>query len=304
MNRKFLKRVIAMIMAFAMIMAMAGCTKETPSRNNPTEKPDRPENPTEMPKSLYTVEVVTGAGDGLSKCGVEVYTDETKTTLLYKGITNKEGKVVFEAPLSGDYRVVLTKVSELYQLEPMYELTGATTRISLKAGVMDEYAMENFKFSLGDPMLDFEVTLPDMSKVVLSDLLQDKKAVVLNFWFMGCAPCLGEFPYIQEGYEQVSEDVAVLALNPLDSTATEIAKFQADKNYTFTMSKCDPRWQNMLNLLYYPTTLVIDRYGYICLIHTGGLESTQDFLDMVNYFISDDYEQNFFKSLGQIPKAS
>ena len=32
-------------------------------------------------------------------------------------------------------------------------------------------------------------------------------------------------------------------------------------------------------------------------------ETTEDFLDMVNYFISDDYEQNFFKSLGQIPKA-
>ena len=303
MNNKFLNRVVAMIMAFAMVMAMAGCTQDT---QKSTEKPDRidqPVNPTEMPKSLYTVEVLTKAGDGLSKCGVEVYTDASKTKLLYKGITNKEGKVVFEASLSGDYRVVLTKVSELYQLEPMYELTGATTTITLKAGMMDEYAMDNYKFSLGDPMLDFEVTLPDMSKVVLSDLLKEKKAVVLNFWYMNCAPCRSEFPYIQEGYEQVREDVAVLALNPLDSTVADVAKFQADNNYTFTMSKCDPRWQNMLKLMYYPTTLVIDRYGYICFIHTGVLETTEDFLDMVNYFISDDYEQNFFKSLGQIPKA-
>ena len=39
----------------------------------------------------------------------------------------------------------------------------------------------------------------------------------------------------------------------------------------------------MLDIKAYPTTVVIDRYGYICVMHTGGLDSTQDFLNMVNY---------------------
>lgn len=291
MNNKLFIRVIALIMAFAMIMAMAGCAKE-PEETKPKALPD----------SLYTVKVINQAGKGMDKCAVEVFTDASKTTRLFKGITNKDGEIVFSAPVSGDYVAVLSKVPQFYQMETQYAITGGTTNIALKVGVMDEYVMENLKFSLGDPMMDFTVTLPDLSEVVLSELLKDKKAVVLNFWYKNCPPCCGEFPYIQEGFEQVSDDVAVLALNPVDAAA-DVAKFQADNGYSFTMSKCDIRWEKMLDIKGYPTTVVIDRFGYICLIHTGGLENTQEFLDMVNYFTGDDYEQKFFKSLGQIPKA-
>ena len=59
-----------------------------------------------------------------------------------------------------------------------------------------------------------------------------------------------------------------------------------------------------MKLQLFPTTLIIDRYGNICLIHSRGIESTQEFLDMVNYFIQDDYEQKFFKSAGQIPAVT
>ena len=306
MNNKLFIRVIALIMAFAMIMAMVGCggdSKDPQPSQDTTQPSQETTQPSILPDSRYTVKVINQAGKGMEKCAVDVYTDATKTTHIFRGITNKDGIVVFAAPVSSDYVAVLSKVPEFYQLETQYAITGATTNIALKAGVMDEYAMENLKFSLGDPMMDFTLTLPDKSEVVLSDLLKDKKAVVLNFWFMNCAPCRGEFPYIQEGFEQVSEDVAVLALNPIDGTADEVSKFQSDNGYTFTMSKCDPRWANMLKLQYYPTTLVIDRYGYICLVHTGGLTNTQEFLDMVNYFTGDDYEQKFFRSLGQIPKT-
>ena len=286
-------------MAFAMIMAMTGCgenatnPKDSENNTSPSEQLDR----------VYTLTVINQAGKGMEKCAVDVYTDSTRTKRICRGITDKDGSVSFTAPESTDYIAVLSKVPEFYQLDNQYSLVPGTTQIVLTAGVMDEHAMENYTFKLGDPVMDFSVTLPNGGEMVLSDLLKEKKAVVLNFWYMNCAPCRLEFPYIQEGYEQVREDVAVLALNPLDSTVADVAKFQADNNYTFTMSKCDPRWQNMLKLMYYPTTLVIDRYGYICFIHTGVLETTEDFLDMVNYFISDDYEQNFFKSLGQIPKA-
>ena len=287
-------------MAFAMIMAMAGCGENA---TNPKD-PENNTSPSEQLDRVYTVTVINQAGKGMEKCAVDVYTDSTRTKRICRGITNKDGSVSFTAPESTDYIAVLSKVPEFYQLDNQYSLVPGTTQIVLTAGVMDEHAMENYTFILGDPVMDFSVTLPDGGEMVLSDLLKEKKAVVLNFWYMNCAPCRLEFPYIQEGFEQVSEDVAVLALNPVDGTSEEVAQFQRDNGYTFSMGKCDPRWQNMLDIKAYPTTVVIDRYGYICVMHTGGLDSTQDFLNMVNYFTDDDYEQKFFKSLGQIPKTA
>ena len=277
-----------------MVMAMAGCV----------QRPPKVPEPTGVAIVAHTVKVVNLGGTAMNKCRVEIYTDSTKTTQIYQGVANTAGEITFAAPASAEYIAVLSKLPEGYQVEEQYKLTGEKTQIVLTPGVMDETAMDNTVFSLGDAMMDFELTLPDGSLLKLSDLLAEKKAVVLNFWFMNCAPCRAEFPYIQEGYEQLSEDLAVLALNPVDSTATEVSKFQSDNGYTFTMSKCDPRWQQMLKLQYYPTTLIIDRFGNICLIHNSSIESTQEFLDMVNYFIQDEYEQRFFKSAGQIPAVN
>ena len=302
MTKNMLIRIIALTMAFAMVMAMTGCT----------QKGADPTSPSQMPESAYSIQVTNRAGDGMNKIAVEVFTDESKATRLFKGITNENGEVVFTAPVSIDYVAVVSRVPLGYAPESHYKVSGGKTKIVVNPGVMDEAFIESMMpkgddagkhFVLGNAMPDFELTLPDNSVILLSDLLKTKKAVVLNFWFMNCAPCRGEFPYIQEGYEQVKDDVAVLALNPIDGTAAEIAQFQADNGYTFTMSKCDTRWQEMMQLMAFPTTVVIDRYSNICLIHTGELRGTQDFLNMVNYFISDDYEQEFFRSLGQIPKA-
>ena len=302
MSKSKLFRVLALTMAFAMVMAMTGCKNGSSIVTDPVGTLEE-----------YTVKVTNRAGTGMKKCSVAVFSDSSMTHQVYQGITNDDGEITFTADKSEGYVAVVSKVPTGYAVEQHYKLAGERTDVVLLPGVMDEAFIESMigsedkvekHLQLGDAMPSFEVTLPDNSVIKLSELLEEKKAVVLNFWFMNCAPCKMEFPYIQEGFEQLSEDIAVLALNPVDSTEAEVARFQSDNGYTFTMSKCDPRWQNLLKLQYFPTTLVIDRYGNICLIHTGGIESTQDFLNMVKYFIQDDYKQQFFKSAGQIPAVN
>lgn len=292
MTKCKLIRVLAMTMALAMVMAVAGCSNGSSIVTEPKDFVE-----------TYTVKVANLAGTEIKKCSVEVFSDSGKTTQVYKGITNDEGEVTFSAPLSNDYVAVISKVPAGYVVETHYPLTGEKTNLVLRPGTLTEEAMETVRYSLGDPVMDFSVTTSD-GEMVLSELLAEKKAVVLNFWFMNCSPCKMEFPYIQEGYEQLSDEIAVLAMNPVDSTDAEIAQFREDNGYTFAMAKCDFRWQEMLEIKGYPTTLIIDRYGNICLIHSGGIESTQEFLDMVTYFIQDDYEQQFFKSAGQIPAVT
>lgn len=278
-------RFIAMTMAFAVVMALAGCNQDPPVIHEKT----------------YTVSVVNKAGIALEKCKVDVYTDDTKSASVYSGIADKNGQVSFVAAASDGYVAVVSKQPNGYAVEESYALTGEKTTIVLAPGVMTDEDMDTVQYSLGDAMMDFCVVTPDGDKVVLSELLQEKKAVVLNFWFLNCDPCKMEFPYIQEGYEQLSSEIAVLALNPYDGSDGEVGSFRKDNGYTFTMAKCDSRWQEMMKIQSYPTSVVIDRFGNICLIHNGMIRSTQDFLDMVTYFISDDYQQQFFRSVGQIP---
>lgn len=298
-NRKFM-RAVAVTMAFAMVLAMAGCAGDSGDVTVPTGNPS----------VLHTIQVTNRAGTGIGKCSVEVYSNADRTTQVFKGIANADGQIVFYAPHSDDYVAVISKLPTGYRTEEQYKLTGESTQVIVQPAVMDEAFIQDLigndsengdYFKIGDAMPDFELTLPDYSVITLSQLLEEKKAVILNFWFMNCQPCKMEFPYLQEVYEQLSDDIALLAMNPVDSTPEEITQFQANHGYTFTMSKCDTRWQEMLRIQGYPTTVIIDRYGNICLIHSRGIESTQEFLDMVNYFIQDDYEQAFFKSPGQIP---
>ena len=283
-KNKFI-RLIAMTIAVVMVMAMAGCVQEPPV----------------MQEVTYTVTVQNRAGTPLEKCKVDIYTNDTLSSEVYTGITDKNGQISFTTVETDSYVAVVSKQPDGYAVEESYRLAGESTQIVLSPAVLTEEDMDTVEYSLGDAMMDFSVTTPEGETLVLSEILQDKKAVVLNFWFLNCNPCKMEFPYIQQGYEQFGDDIEVLALNPYDGSDAEVAQFQSDNAYTFTMAKCDSRWQDMMKIQSYPTTVIIDRYGNICLIHSGMIKSAEEFVNMVGYFISDGYEQEFFKSAGQIP---
>jgi thiol-disulfide isomerase/thioredoxin len=284
-NNKII-RFFALTMAFAMVMALAGCVQE-PQVTEPKAK-------------TYTICVTNAALTPLEKCKVDVYSDDSLTGMIYTGITDKKGQVSFSDVAKDTYVAVVTKVHAGYDVSQFYPLTGESTNIVLKPRAMTDADMDSVTYSLGDPVMDFSV-MTDGGEVVLSDLLQEKKAVVLNFWYLNCQPCKLEFPYIQEGYEQLGDDIAILALNPYDGTQEDVTAFRNSNGYTFTMAKCDERWANMMKVPSYPTTIIIDRYGNICLIHNGMLKNSEEFVDMLQYFVADDYEQTFFRSAGQIP---
>jgi thiol-disulfide isomerase/thioredoxin len=276
MNRVFHKlvRLIALTVAIATVMALVGCV-QTPASKDQT----------------YSVYVKNGVGEPLKMCKVDIYDSGNMDAVIYTGITDKDGKVTFTVVASDRYVAVVSKQNPVYATEKSYPLTGEKTDIVLKPGSLTDELMDTMCFEEGSPMMDFSVNTQS-GEVVLSQLLKEKKAVVLNFWFLNCNPCRMEFPYIQEGYEQLADQIGLLALNPCDGDDQSVAKFRDDNGYTFTMAKCDRRWEGMFQISAYPTTVVIDRYGYISLVHTGSISSTQDFLDLIQPFLADDYERS------------
>ena len=148
-------------------------------------------------------------------------------------------------------------------------------------------------------MYDFTVTTPDGTKLTLSEILAEKKLVLLNFWYVGCSWCVEEFPYMQQAYEQYGDDVAVIALNPTDDN-NAIKLFQSQYGLRFPMASCSMAWPQTFNIQGYPTSVFIDRYGVISLIEEGAITSLRPFTHAFEHFIAEPYEQGVYGNLGEL----
>ncbi len=288
---KFMKKLMAVVMmAVMMTSLLAGCDKEEPA-----------DGPAEV--ITHTITVATEGGVAMEKLDIQVYEDNTKADLVAVGKTDENGTYSFEAPKSDKYAVYIDGIPQGYPVQEYYSFTDGKINLSLKAELipMDKVDAKNFKLKLGAVMADLTVTV-DGKAVKISDLLKEKKAVVVNFWYINCDPCKTEFPYLQEAYAEYADKLEVLAVNPYDGDDKSVADFKADNNYTFPMSKADEIWNDILVAANkaFPTTLVIDRYGTIAFMHTGSVPNADNFKQLFGYFTADDYKQTTIRNIEDI----
>lgn len=131
--------------------------------------------------------------------------------------------------------------------------------------------------SVGDVAPDFSAVLTDGTTFTLSE--QQGKVVLLNFWATWCGPCVREMPAFEKLYGECGEDVAILAVNCMESE--DIVKaFQEENGYTFPIA-CDPEGNVVLK---YPSqgipyTLVIDGEGVIRNIYVGAADAETQYLE-------------------------
>ena len=143
-------------------------------------------------------------------------------------------------------------------------------------------------YQLGDTIEDFSITTPQGEVVTLSGLLESHKAVLINFWFINCTWCDYEFPFLQQAYEKLGDDVAVLALTPYDSDDA-IKAYQQEKALTFTMAQDTIGLSSLFGCQGFPTTVMIDRYGVYCFSESGAMPSASAFLRLMQPFAAEDY---------------
>ena len=171
----------------------------------------------------YTIEVKSSGGVPLEKVGMYIYEDSTLKELVSYLNTDETGIAAFTATERDTYVAVLDKVPTGYKVEEYYPLTGEHTEIILQTGSMDDVDVDALTYQLGDAMMDFSVTGHDGKTYTLSELFKGKKAVVLNFFYNECQPCMMEFPVLQEAYSEYSDDIAVIAMNPVNTDNAAIA---------------------------------------------------------------------------------
>ena len=286
-NKMFLAAMLAVLM-----ILLVSCGKK------PVDQPT--EAPVAQTPVVYTVELCSDSGYPLEGIGVYVYTDTTKQELVWFARTDAEGKITFRDVTCEGYIAVLDGVSTDYIVEEHYLLTGEHTLITVEAQMQSGVDLSAVTRKLGDVMFDFTITDTDGKDYTLSELLKEKDAVVLNFWYINCGPCRQEFPYLQEAYEAYSDRIELLAMNPVDGTDETVAAFKEELELTFPMAACDPNWAKAMQLKAYPTTVIIDRFGTISLIHAGSITSAKVFTDAFAHFTAEEYQQGVVEDIKEL----
>ncbi|MBQ7974089.1 MAG: redoxin domain-containing protein [Clostridia bacterium] len=160
--------------------------------------------------------------------------------------------------------------------------------------------IEESTYKLGDTMGDYTLTDVNGNAYRFSDILSEKKALVLNFWFINCGPCKIEFPYLDEAYRNYNEELEVLAIDCVGDSEADIAAFAADNNLSFPVVAGDTAWESAVRVQGYPTTIVVDRFGTVAMVHTGYIDSTDTFERIFEFFTADDYTATLVKNISDI----
>ena len=257
-------------------------------------------NDTENVSGTYTITVQTSAGTPMEDIEVRVYADAGQADITAAGTTDENGQISFESNGAiGDF-IYLEGVPSGYQLAENYELKEQNTVISLETELIAVEDLSTIQFELGSVFADMSVTTPDGTVCTISEILKEKKAVVINFWFLNCNPCRMEFPFMQQAYEEYQDDIEIIAVNPIDGTDETIAAFQEELGLTFPMAVCGQEWAQYLEIKAYPTTIVVDRYGMVGMIHTGTIPEKETFTKIFEVFTKDDYEPTVIKRMSEL----
>lgn len=228
--------------------------------------------------------------------------------------TNNKGKAVLHME-PNEYTLTLSDLPKGYQQSTKVFVTdreATPTTISLASSVINEAAPKDFRYSIGDVAYDFNITDVMGTRHNLSNILkpqeeggEGKRAVVLNFWATWCGPCGAEFPYLIEAYEAFSDKLELFAVDGDGSDSVESVKEYAIKNgflfpavYDASSSFVKMYDASVLTggeaeFGSVPMTVIIDRYGVVCLAHVGSMTDVDYIKDLFDQYTADNYTQDF-----------
>ncbi len=310
---KLLKKILwvgATLSAFAgFSLTAASCKKDGDKNNsNSTESSSSSSSPEEENNGVatsyvYRVSLQNETGFGFSGVTVNLMDgDEVVATKT----TNPSGNANFDAEdvEVGKYTISIANIPAGYAFtdpDRAYETaesSGTKTLINLTpTGVIKEEAPAKARYRLGDVVHDFTVQLGNGDTFTLSQVLEEKKLVLINFWATWCGPCKSEFPSMHDATIAYEDDVAVLAIGTDETESlTEVQNFMTNAGYDlFNVASVagDATASRLWNAMSLgggiPQSVMIDRYGVVVFDEIGSMPSVSEFTNRFNRFVGEDY---------------
>ncbi len=253
----------------------------------------------------YVVNTLSVGGIRLAGVKVTALKDGQE---VKSGRSNEKGQVAFSLP-EGVYSLEYDDLPDGYYAQEGTTINATPEKYGsvdarFPSKVITTSASGSVLYSLGDVMHDFRFKDSNGTDYRLSELLAPEeeagkgyKAVVLNFWYTTCGPCMSEIPAMQKAYESYSDKVALLALsNQDDNEAINRFKNNLDTAVTFAMGYDSMGLYKNFSVTAYPTTVVIDRYGAIAQVETGAMPAVSSWIELFSRYTSDKYTQSITPS--------
>ena len=274
-NAMKLKKVIAASLAISVLFAFTGCGNSSSTTNTKQE-------------SSTTTE--TGSTDELNKKLDDLYQQENQLFADHKDAWDKAfglmNKNTAGDAMNENYADFLASTVESNKdsfSEEEYETLSKD--IETIRGIEEEIAKLE-KESAASESSDNASSKSDESTGVFKgfkgkdldgndvddSLFAKNKVTVVNFWFSGCKPCVGELSKLNELNETLKEmggEVVGINTDTLDNNeagikeAKEILKAQGAsyKNLTFDSNSTVGKYAG--NIMAFPTTVLVDKDGNI-----------------------------------------
>jgi len=274
-NAMKLKKVIAASLAISVLFAFTGCGNSSSTTNTKQE-------------SSSTTE--TGSTDELNKKLDDLYQQENQLFADHKDAWDKAfglmSKNTAGDAMNENYADFLASTVESNKdsfSEEEYETLSKD--IETIRGIEEEIAKLE-KESAASESSDNASSKSDESTGVFKgfkgkdldgndvddSLFAKNKVTVVNFWFSGCKPCVGELSKLNELNETLKEmggEVVGINTDTLDNNeagikeAKEILKAQGAsyKNLTFDSNSTVGKYAG--NIMAFPTTVLVDKDGNI-----------------------------------------
>ena len=246
------------------------------------------------PNEGYKYEITVKTDTGKHLFGVTVEIIDANGKFLDYGITDANGKFTSKELYLNEITVKLYEVQAGYKVEENYKISDTVSTILLKTQLLEAESLEGKTYKVGDIINDFTLTDKNGNEHTLSQLLTDKKAVVLNFWYNTCKFCLQEFPGLDEAYIEYNDKIELLAINSVDKVFTD-----ATNGLSFPLLSDTIGIENAFASGYSawanPATIVIDRFGVVSFIHIGALNK-EEFSSLLDFYTGEEYIHTEFSS--------
>ena len=181
--KKLFAAILTVATVFSMCAGLSACKNENDPSGTGTGE-----------AGTYTVTVKSEGGLALEGVAVSVYADDSMSDLKGYDETDENGKAEIQLDGSTSYAIALSNYPKGYTAQESYRFDGTSAEIKLSPSLITGESLGDTTLGLGDVMYDFTVTTPDGTKVTLSEMLAEKKMVLLNFWYTSCSWCVTEFP--------------------------------------------------------------------------------------------------------------
>lgn len=113
------------------------------------------------------------------------------------------------------------------------------------------------------------------------------KLYLIDFWFLGCEPCLRSFPKLQKINDQyLNHQLKIIALNSKD-LETDITAFKKRSNYTFMMTQDSLKLTRYFKVNTFPTQILINNKGEVLGIFHGNSDENKDLIRIIEKYLNE-----------------